>query len=65
VLHFLANDKMIRVGQNHIYIQCMYGIFGRETTKYRVIYGIRCIYTVRPTNDAYAGVRSKALRFIF
>jgi hypothetical protein len=30
----------VRVGQNHIYgIWCMYGIFGREITKYTVIYG--------------------------
>jgi len=32
---------MLRVGQNHIYIyiRCIYGIFGREFTKYKVIYG--------------------------
>jgi hypothetical protein len=32
---------MVRVGQNHIYIyiQCIYGTFGREITKYTVIYG--------------------------
>ena len=30
---------MIRVGQNHIYIRCTYGIFGLEITN------IRCIYT--------------------
>ena len=29
-----------RVGQIHIYILCIYGIFGREITKYTVIYGI-------------------------
>jgi len=29
-----------RVGQNHIYIRCIYGIFGREITKYTVIYGV-------------------------
>jgi hypothetical protein len=29
-----------RVGQNHIYIRCIYGIFGREFTKYTVIYGV-------------------------
>jgi len=28
-----------RVGQNHIYIWCVYGIYGREFTKYTVIYG--------------------------
>ena len=31
---------MSRVGQNHIYIRCIYGIFGREITKYTVIYGV-------------------------
>jgi hypothetical protein len=31
---------MIRVGQNHIYLRCVYGIFGSETTKYTVIYGV-------------------------
>jgi hypothetical protein len=33
---------MCRVGQHHIYIyiyiRCIYGIFGREVTKYSVIY---------------------------
>ena len=28
-----------RVGQNHIYIRCIYGNLGREITKYTVIYG--------------------------
>jgi len=28
-----------RVGQNHIYIRCIYGIFGRGITKYTIIYG--------------------------
>ena len=32
--------SMCRVGQNHIYIRCIYGIFGREITKYTVIYGV-------------------------
>ena len=31
---------------NHTYIRCINGIFGRETTKYTVIYGIRCIYNI-------------------
>jgi len=31
---------MYRVGQNHIYIRCVYGNFGREITKYTVIYGV-------------------------
>jgi hypothetical protein len=34
---------MLRVGQNHIYmymyIQCVYGILGREITKHAVIHG--------------------------
>ena len=29
-----------RVGQNHIYIRCVYGLFGREFTIYTVIYGV-------------------------
>jgi hypothetical protein len=29
-----------RVGQNHIYIRCIYGILGREIKKYTVIYGV-------------------------
>jgi hypothetical protein len=29
-----------RVGQNHIYIRCIHGIFGREITKYTVNYGV-------------------------
>jgi len=29
---------MCRVGQNHMYIRCIYGIFGREIIK-TVIYG--------------------------
>jgi len=28
-----------RVGQNPIYIRCIYGIFGKEITKYKLIYG--------------------------
>jgi len=31
---------MSRVGQNHIYIRCIYDIFGRGITKYTVIYGV-------------------------
>ena len=29
-----------RVGQNHMYIRCIYGIFGREIIKYTAIYGV-------------------------
>ena len=29
-----------RVGQNHIYIRCVYGVFGRELTKCTVTYGV-------------------------
>jgi len=29
-----------RVGQNHKYKRCVYGIFGREITKPTVIYGV-------------------------
>ena len=29
-----------RVGQNHIYIRCIHGIFGREITEFTVIYGV-------------------------
>ena len=28
-----------RVGQDHIYVRCTHGIFGREITKFTVIYG--------------------------
>jgi hypothetical protein len=31
---------MSRVGLNHIYTVYIYGIFGREITKYTVIYGV-------------------------
>jgi hypothetical protein len=55
-----------RVGHNHIYIytRCIYGIFGREFTKYTVIYNVYArfwptlyvygVYAVlgNPTNDA-------------
>jgi hypothetical protein len=36
----LQQLQIFRVGQNHIYIVCIYGIFGREMTKYTVIYGV-------------------------
>jgi hypothetical protein len=45
-MHCFLMLVMYRVGQNHIYIyihifiQCIYGIFGREITKYTVIYGV-------------------------
>ena len=29
-----------RVGQNHIYTRCIYGIFGRAITRYTVMYGV-------------------------
>ena len=32
--------QVIRVGQNRINIRCIYGIFGREITKYTVTYGV-------------------------
>ena len=32
-----------RVGQNRLYTECMYGVFGREITKYTVVYSV-CIY---------------------
>jgi hypothetical protein len=35
---------MIRVGQN-LYVRYIYGVFGREITKYTVIYGVNR-YTV-------------------
>jgi hypothetical protein len=31
---------MHRVGQNHLYIQCIYGNLGRKITKYTVVYGV-------------------------
>ena len=35
-----AFGYICRVGQNHSYIGCIYGIIGREITKYTVIYGV-------------------------
>ena len=35
-----------RVGQSHIYIRCIHGIFGRQPTNYTVKYGVWCIHTV-------------------
>jgi len=32
--------RIIRVGQNHRYIRCIYGVFGREITIHTVIYGV-------------------------
>jgi len=45
-------SQMCRKGQNHIYIWCVYGIFGREITEYTVYGHKRYIYTVlaNPTN---------------
>ena len=42
---------MSRVGQNHIYIRCIHGIFGRKIIKCTVIYGgyIRFWPTLRMT----------------
>jgi len=34
-----ANDTY-RVGQNHIHTRCIHGFFGRDITKYTVIYGV-------------------------
>jgi len=31
---------MCKVGQNHTYLQCIYGIFGREITKCKVMYDV-------------------------
>jgi hypothetical protein len=41
LLHALVvgPEAVCRVGQNHIYTRCIYGIFGRELTKYMVTYG--------------------------
>jgi hypothetical protein len=30
---------MCEVGQDHINLRCMFGLFGREITKFMVIYG--------------------------
>jgi hypothetical protein len=38
----LHKTMVFRVGQNPIYIRCVYGIFGREITIYTIIYGV-CI----------------------
>jgi len=34
-----TDHQTCRVGQNPIYIQCVYGIFDREVTKYTITYG--------------------------
>jgi hypothetical protein len=36
----MQTPLMSRVGLNHIYTVYIYGIFGREITKYTVIYGV-------------------------
>jgi hypothetical protein len=36
---FSCQEPKNKVGQNHNYIRCIYSIFGRELTKYTVIYG--------------------------
>jgi hypothetical protein len=38
-MHTFVQKQMHRVDQT-IYIRCLYGIFGREITKYTVIYGV-------------------------
>ena len=47
------NPVMTRVGQNHIYIRCIYGDFGRGITKYTVVYGVYIQYKVlaNPSHD--------------
>jgi hypothetical protein len=36
----IACMLICRVGQNHKYLRCIYGIIGRLFTKYTVIYGV-------------------------
>jgi hypothetical protein len=50
---------MFRVGQNHIYIQCMLGSFGQVITKYTVDY-IRCIYMVLANSRHVASASVRA-----
>ena len=38
MLEMCHQVRICRVGQNHIYTRCIYGIFDREITKYTVIY---------------------------
>jgi len=41
VLQYQTRSSIIlRVGQNHRYIRCIYGVFGREITIHTVIYGV-------------------------
>jgi len=35
-----APCEVCRVGQNHIYKRCVYGVFGREITKSTALYGV-------------------------
>jgi len=46
----LTPQHMTRVGQDHIYTRCIYGMFGREITKYTVIYGA---YNIHGSDQLY------------
>jgi len=53
-----------RIGQNHMYKRCIYGIFGRENHQ---IYGhIRCIYTVlaNPMHDRIRETQSSSFNLL-
>ena len=56
---------MIRVGQNHIYIRCIYDIFGRKITIYTSIYGVYIrfwpILLVIDKEQLYANTSSKSM----
>jgi hypothetical protein len=39
-IHHAYMYTISRVGQNHVYVRCIYSTFGREITKYMVIYGV-------------------------
>ena len=46
---------MCKVGQNHIYIRCIYGIVGRDITRYTVIYGVYYTNIFRPGQPYICG----------
>jgi hypothetical protein len=55
--------RIFRVGQNHIYMRCIYVFFGREITKYTVIYGVYLRFwpTLRIFNRVQREQRGQAL----
>ena len=57
VITEICGRHVCRVGQNRIYIRCMYSIFGMEITMYWVIYGV--YFWSWPTLHIYRQARCK------